>query len=254
MKYKLVLLGALIAAGVGSYIWYQQKYLPSVSLEPAAENATEQAPAGTADGASSSAIPGVNTESALEVAPISEDPAEATTQDQVNSQVNPQENLITAESPDELIRAREEVRKAYETLLSLSPPPEGTESASIIPPPRFLGWSPEQVQQLLDNPAVQSYLKLFSNPSFSEGMAKVASHPRLKFLGYAELALFLLMVLFRSWRLARSRYFFGKLWIRFYSFAGYVLLAAVVLPVVILGEGYSSLLQGLSEFLRSKVG
>ena len=160
----------------------------------------------------------------------------------------------------ELVRARAEIQKAFEVINSTNPmsdqygkPAPGVPGMPATAAQRLemsqkhgeLLRRAEDLQRLLSHPAVQGYLKLFNNPVFSAAAERVVKHPDKTTLLYGEIGLFVLLIVFRSWRTARARHWAHRLWIKTYSLVLWAALAAVALPALIIGRDYYNILRGL---------
>lgn len=134
----------------------------------------------------------------------------------------------------------------------------GVASASGTPAP--LGTSGEsksmsgpaaQLQKLLSNRAVQSYLKLFSSPKFADGAETIAKSPNKKTLIWVEIVWFLLMFLSRSARLSKlSTSSWGQ--VVFVNFSHFIVMwsvALIVIPWILFGEPYRQVLAGFWQVL-----
>lgn len=141
--------------------------------------------------------------------------------------------------PGEVIQAQEGIRKAYSAINDANPMSENFgKSANGQAAPA----SPEieRIQKLLNNPIVQRYLGLFQDTKFIDHLSSLAEHPNLKILGWSQLALILLMLFFRAWKLSKVASFGQRLWISFYTFVIFTVTSVGILPGAILGDAYFS--------------
>jgi hypothetical protein len=142
-------------------------------------------------------------------------------------------------------RARAELQKAYEQINAMNPLsatygkglPAG---ASDIPADSPIA----NMQRLLSNPAVQGYLKFFSNPFFSKGLEQIMNSPKRANLAYGELGLILFVLVLRAWRQAKANHWLKRLWVSVWTTGVYLAGASVVVPWLILGDPYYETLKG----------
>ena len=115
----------------------------------------------------------------------------------------------------ELARPRIEQQKAWETLNNLNPLgidyQKGAKGVAA-------GTGPfEQLNKILSQPAVQAYLRFFTNPVFSKGFDQIINSPQRMTLLYAELGFVVFMMLFRAWRFSKSSALDQRLWTRLWT-------------------------------------
>lgn len=110
--------------------------------------------------------------------------------------------------------------------------------------------SEARLLQVLSSPAVQGYLRLFSSQAFSRGIDEVIKSPNRALLAYAELGLLLFMIVFRAWRFSKCRHWFAKLWANAWTLAMGIALSVGVVPSIVIGQGYVSMLQGVLELMQ----
>ncbi|OFZ79284.1 MAG: hypothetical protein A3K03_05795 [Bdellovibrionales bacterium RIFOXYD1_FULL_44_7] len=152
------------------------------------------------------------------------------------------------DSAEELVKQRAEIQKAYESLNTLNPFSETY--GNVAPPDRHtLEGQMEQLQTLLSNPAVQGYLKLFTNPAFSRGMTEIYNHPSRMTLLYSEIGLLVFMVLFRAWRLSKAKHWLRKVWVNSYTFVAGWCLALFAVPLLVFGLSYAETMKGILELM-----
>jgi len=111
-------------------------------------------------------------------------------------------------------------------------------------------WS--SIHRLLSQPAVQAYLKLFSNPEFTAGINQIIQSPNRMQLLYTEIGWLIFLMVFRSWRTSRFTHWASRLWIRVYCFCGYWAGAVIVIPWILLGQPYAQLIKGIIENIMKK--
>lgn len=151
----------------------------------------------------------------------------------------------------ELMRKRQEMMKAYEQVNSnnpLSTDFSATQALGSVAPTGAMA----ELQKLMQNPMVQSYMKLFQDPAVVGGLNFVMNHPDRQKWMYAQAGLILLMIIFRAWRQSKRDHWFGKMWVSFYSFCLGTVLSVAVLPTVIFGTKYMDLLQGVAKNFMPK--
>lgn len=165
------------------------------------------------------------------------------------------QNPGNGEHPEEdLIRAREEMQRAYQTINALNPmsPDYGKSAATTNPQASPVPVPPEvaSLQKLLAQPAVQSYLKLFSNPSFQSGISRLTEHPNRMMFLYVNGGWLLVVIVGRAWRISKTDRWWHRLWVKFYWGILFLLGAFVVIPFLVFGTPYLELATGLAEYLK----
>jgi len=108
-----------------------------------------------------------------------------------------------------------------------------------------------QLQKALNNPAVQTYMKVFTNPEILQGVKEMAEHPARGKLMFAELGAILFMIFFKAWRSSKSTHWLAKIWVSLYCFVLGTLLTSVAVPTAILGTSYLTLAQKIFAAFRS---
>jgi hypothetical protein len=111
----------------------------------------------------------------------------------------------------------------------------------------------EQLNRLLSQPAVQGYLKLFSNPTFARGVDQIIQSPRRMTLLYVQLGFIVFMMFFRAWRFSKTTSWIKKLWTQFWTFVMFWAGAVVVIPWVVLGDPYFQTMAGLLDVLLTSM-
>jgi hypothetical protein len=145
---------------------------------------------------------------------------------------------------EELTRARGELQKAYDSINAVNPLSSGYLKAEGAAPPPPPSGPLADLYRLMNNPAVQGYLKLFSNPTFYQGVEQIMQHPRRKELVYAELVFFFFMLLFRSWRMSKAVKWYQRVWTYTWTWVAYWVLSVTAVPYAILGDAYYRLISG----------
>ena len=102
-----------------------------------------------------------------------------------------------------------------------------------------------RMQKLLSSPAAQKYLKIFSNAQVTEALTTLVEHPKRKDLFMAEAVLFLAMLLFRAWRQSKAKNWGQRFFVSIYSLGVYWAISIFLLPTVLLGDSYPTMLQAI---------
>jgi hypothetical protein len=105
-----------------------------------------------------------------------------------------------------------------------------------------------EMQKLLQNPLVQRYVKIMSNPAILNKMNALITHPKRMNMVYSEIGLFLFLIVFRAWRSSKYEHWLGRAWVGFYSFFLGLILALVVVPAFVFGSIY---IQFINEFAKA---
>lgn len=170
---------------------------------------------------------------------------------------SPTANASSAPAPDpssadvlELQRSRDEFGKIYQALNQTNPMSgQFNPSAAGIPtgvPPQ-LHQAIEQFRKLLEYPVVKETLKIYSNPKFQEGIRQITASPQRMNLLYAEIALVLILIIYRTWRYSKVRHWALRIWTRLYTLVIFWVLAIAVVPCLVLGQGYQNLCYGIIQ-------
>jgi hypothetical protein len=152
---------------------------------------------------------------------------------------------------DELTRLRAEQQKAWETINGNNPLSAGFGQGSGGV---GAGTGPfEQINKILSQPAVQGYLKFFTNPAFSKGVDQIMNSPQRMTLLYVEIGFAVFMLIFRAWRFSKSAGWAGRLWTKVWTFAFYWVGSLIVVPWAVLGDPYYQTIRGALEvFMTAK--
>lgn len=144
----------------------------------------------------------------------------------------------------EVMKDTEKWRQTYGAVNAANPTSAEFDPNKALPP----GFEQiEKIQKLLSHPAVQAYLKLFQNEKIMQGAERVMKHPKKKELLWFELGCFIFMVIFRAWRISKCNHWLQRLSVTTYTFILYWVMAIVIVPGAVLGQGYLDMLQGLYE-------
>lgn len=160
--------------------------------------------------------------------------------------------IAADDAVEELNRDLEARRSQIEALNRANPMSESYHPGAAAPPTSAASAAQvEKIQQLLSNPAVQGYLSLFSNPSFTSGIEQVMKSPNRMNLLYAEIGLFVFMLVFRAWRMSKPSKWYGRMWTNAWTFGMGWGLSALVLPSLIIGPGYVAVLKSVGRGLAA---
>jgi hypothetical protein len=147
----------------------------------------------------------------------------------------------------ELTRLRAEQQKAWETINGNNPL---SASFGTGVPGTSAGTGPfEQINKILSQPAVQAYMKFFTNPIFSKGVDQIIKSPQRMTLLYVEIGLVVFMLIFRAWRFSKSTHWVGRLWTKIWTLVLFWLLALVAVPWAVLGDPYYQTIRGALDVL-----
>jgi hypothetical protein len=108
-----------------------------------------------------------------------------------------------------------------------------------------------EYRNLLEHPAIKKTQAFFAQPAISRASLELLNHPKKENLLVAELALLLMMIVFKSWRLSLHDTWHRRLFVRAYCNALYFALAIAVLPLLVLGQPLADWLQAAFEYWRS---
>ncbi len=109
-----------------------------------------------------------------------------------------------------------------------------------------------ELHKLLSHPAVQSYLKFFSNPVFMKGVDQVRNHPNRMELLYVELGWVLFMIVLKAWRSSKVSHWIGRVWLKLWTLALFWTGVLLGVPLVVLGSSYYQTFQGFLAVLLKK--
>ena len=102
-------------------------------------------------------------------------------------------------------------------------------------------------QTIEDQESMRKCQQLFRHERFAKGVVMLSNHPNLRFVLLMEVSLILLTVIIRTWRMTHITHWAGRLTVNFTTTVMFWVLAAVVIPFLILGEAYWSTVMGLVE-------
>lgn len=153
---------------------------------------------------------------------------------------------ITAQindSAQELIELRKQQQKAVESITFNNPLSQvfGTESNQKI----------DWIRNFFNHPVIRALYQFFSSQKFMQAASKIVQHPHKIYVVYAELILFLIMMLYRAWRtsvIPKSSWT-RILWLHFYTSIVYLALAMTLVPWIVFGEPYRQILGSFAIFL-----
>ncbi len=151
------------------------------------------------------------------------------------------------EAAADILEMREEMQKAVAPVNAANPftegalgvAPTGGGGAGVVPSAKWM--------EALSHPAFQAYLKLLTDSSFLDTLKALTQHPNRLNLVYAEIAWFFLLMLFRSWRFGKAKGFLGRLWIRFYTFGLGTGVGSLLIPYLLLGDGFKRVITQVAE-------
>jgi len=152
----------------------------------------------------------------------------------------------------ELIRQRALMQKQFEAVNQANPMSEDFQAGgpggvgATAPTGPFA-----QLQALLQSPMAQKMGSLMTNPEFTRSADAVIQHPNRMMLLYCNIGLVLTMFVFRAWRYSKTNHWARKLWINVYSGIFLWGMVAVVVPRIVLGEPYFTMLGTFYRVLRS---
>ncbi len=137
----------------------------------------------------------------------------------------------------EVVRNREQMNQQLAPLLQANPFADGGVAATTgAPPAADQSTALGRVLQFLSHPATQAYLRVFSDPKIQGAAKRLSEHPNRVNLLYSEIALALLLLLFRAWRLGKAKNLWGRLWVGFYTFLLGIVMGTAALPYLWLGD------------------
>jgi len=98
-----------------------------------------------------------------------------------------------------------------------------------------------------DASALAKCRELFANERFGRGVIEIASHSRIRFLLAMEAFLIVFTVLMRTWRTAYVTHWAGRLVVNLTTTTLFWVMAAGVIPIIVLGSAYWDVVMGLFE-------
>ena len=142
-----------------------------------------------------------------------------------------------ADAAEELIKNREQMQQQLAPLNAANPFADGVSGPSGAPAVAVTG-PMSQVLQVLQHPATQAYLRIFSQPKIQETALKLKEHPNRLNLLYSEIAWVLGFLVFRAWRRGKAKTLAGRLWVGLYTLLLGTLIGGVLLPYLWLGDDF----------------
>jgi hypothetical protein len=119
----------------------------------------------------------------------------------------------------------------------------------IKPDPAF-----EKLGQMMKSPALQSYLKVMSDPVLIGQLEKVTKSPNRQILFFVEAGFFLMLMMFKSWCAAKITNWFIRFIIGLITNIGYFAIGSIIVPCLVIGEPYQELiktiLRGASNLIK----
>jgi hypothetical protein len=112
--------------------------------------------------------------------------------------------------------------------------------------------SPESLaalQKFIQQPALQKYVALVSNPQVIEDFTNVIKHPQAKQCLQFEGGWVVAMIVIRAWAMSKSRHWFKALAISFCTFVLFWVVAAIAIPSYFLNPAYMKLIQDVWRLL-----
>jgi len=104
-----------------------------------------------------------------------------------------------------------------------------------------------KVNKIINNPLIQGYLKVFSNPEFIRQVEQVIKHPNRQMIFFVEAGWFILFLMFRAWCAVKITHWFIGFIIRSIATLGYMAIGSVLVPWFFIGTPYSKMLTTLRE-------
>ena len=97
----------------------------------------------------------------------------------------------------------------------------------------------ENLNKMMTNPALQGYMKIFSNPVLIGQVQQIIKHPNRQLIFFAEAVWLVLFLMFRAWCSAKIRNWFVGFIIRMITTLGYFTISTIGIPWILIGEPYS---------------
>lgn len=148
----------------------------------------------------------------------------------------------------ELQHSRDQMQNQLAPLMQLNPIAQGVTGAgdqSVMP--AEMSVQMERIKQVMNNPAVKSYMQLLNTPEFTEGAKALVNHPQKAYVAYGEIALFVILIFVKAWRSSRTKHWAAQLWVSFSTYAIGMVLGSVVIPGLVFGEPYWNLLKAVGR-------
>ena len=110
-----------------------------------------------------------------------------------------------------------------------------------------------QINAVLSNPIVQKFLQLLSNPTSMGFVNRIERNPNLQMVLYCQIGWLVFFMFFKAWRMSRlsSENWFALVWLKLWSFALYIVMAAFVIPWQLLGDPYYQLVTNMFQTILS---
>jgi hypothetical protein len=153
-------------------------------------------------------------------------------------------HALAQDPVDELTRSRAEMQKAYDQLNNMNPLSADYQKTA----PVTAATGPfADLNRLLSQPAVQGYLKFWSNPVFAKAVDEVMKHPNRNWVLYGEIGWVLFMLFLRTWRLARAKSVIAKVYANLWTFMLFWVGALILVPWGAIGKPYYDLVTSAAE-------
>ncbi len=156
-----------------------------------------------------------------------------------------QDDAVQDGAVDELHRQQEALRQTLQGFAAMNPfgqnSGQGLGHGHGAPPE--LGPQAERLQRLIANPWIQKYVRLVNHPDFLSSAESILTHPNRMLLIWVELGFFVFFLVFRAWRLSKSKHWLRALWTRTYTYVMYFGGAAIVVPALVIGSPFTTLLK-----------
>ena len=93
-----------------------------------------------------------------------------------------------------------------------------------------------------DGPVLQMVTKIIKSEEIRKTATEVFDKGKWKLFGLLQLTGMIFIIVFRAWRSTKAETFLAKLWVSFYSSFIYVGVSFYVIPMVVFGQGYRTLI------------
>jgi hypothetical protein len=130
------------------------------------------------------------------------------------------------------------------------PPQQGGQPVQTLQFPPELAQKLEFAQKYLNNPFVQKYMKILTDPVIQKDVDVLAKHPRRMALLEWELGWVVLMFFFKAWRLTKSKGVMSMLFTQFWTFALFVFGILFLIPRLVIGEPYAQFVRDLIQVIQ----
>lgn len=108
----------------------------------------------------------------------------------------------------------------------------------------------EKINKIMNNPVMQGYMKVFSNPILVTQLEEVLKSKNKQNIFFAEACLFIIFLIIRAWLAVKVRFWFLAFILRLIVNLGYFAVCSIGIPLIFIGEPYQKILMTLFQSLK----